>query len=114
MKEINELIVTIAKKKAEAAREIAGEITLNDVKFKEGIHPEEVEMEKGIKELSALLDCKIQSGYEDFCCSEGFVHRVRWFVFEGVRFFEGCFMRLDDVPTETTIFKSKEDLYASV
>lgn len=112
MKEINELIVMIAKKKAEAARESAEKAVINGIVFEEGIQPGEVKLESGAEELSVLLGCTIREGYADL--RGDYAYRVRWFVFEGVHFFEDRLMRADELPEGTTSFANREDLYASV
>ncbi|MDE7234711.1 MAG: hypothetical protein K2N29_06590 [Ruminiclostridium sp.] len=112
MKEINELIVMIAKKKAEAARESAEKAVINGIVFEEGIQPGEVKLESGTEELSALLGCTLREGYADL--RGDYAYRVRWFSFEGVRFFEEKFSRVEEIPEGTMPFANREELYASV
>lgn len=114
MKEINELIVTIAKKKAEAAREAAEAIIVNEIEFKEGIQPGEVELRSGIEELCALMIAggKLQEDYYER--GTGFVSRVRRFVFEDVCFFEEYLLRTEELPEGANVAESREALYASV
>lgn len=109
MKEINEVIVKIAKKKAEAALEAAERVVLNGIVFEEGIQPGEVKLESGAEELSALLGCTLREGYTDL--RGDYAYRVRWFVFEGVHFFEENFLRAEEIPEGTVFLESREELY---
>lgn len=109
MKEINELIVMIAKKKAEAARESAEKAVINGIVFEEGIQPGEVKLESGAEELSVLLGCTLREGYADF--RGDYAYRVRWFVFKGVHFFEDRLMRADELPEGAGVAESREELY---
>lgn len=111
MKEINELIVKIAKKKAEAALEAAERVVINGIVFEEGIQPGEVKLESGAEELSALLGCTLREGYYDI--SGDYAYRVRWFAFEGVHFFEDRLMREDELPEGTKVAENREELYGS-
>lgn len=109
MKEINEVIIKIAKKKAEAALEAAERVVLNDIIFEEGIQPGEVKLESGDEELSALLGCTLREGYTDL--RGDYAYRVRWFAFEGVHFFEDRLMRADELPEGTKVAENREELY---
>lgn len=111
MKEINEVIVKIAKKKAEAALEAAERVVLNDIIFEEGIQPGEVKLESGAEELSALLGCTLREGYYDL--RGDYAYRVRWFAFESVHFFEENFLRSEEIPEGTKIAENRKELYGS-
>ncbi len=112
MKEVNELIRRVAEKKAEAARESADVIAINDIVFDAGTLPGEVRMEKGIEKLCALLGGELHKGYVKSGTS--YAYHVRCFWFNEAIFFEESFLCLNEIPEGAASVDSREELYASM
>ncbi len=112
MKEINELIRRVAEKKAEAARETADVIAINDIVFDAGVLPGEVRMERGIEKLNSLLGGELHEGYVK--SGTDYAYYVRCFRFAEVSFFEETFLRLSEIPEGAGLVDRREDLYVSM
>lgn len=113
MQIIKETIKKVATIKAHAARNAADKTILNEIVFEEGIQPGEVEINSGIESLCKILNGEIHEGYVNH--GTDYTRRVQWFKFENICFFEEHYLCGNDgFPSESKVFGSRGELYASV
>lgn len=113
MEIINETIKKVAELKANAAREAAEEVSIGGVVFGEGILPGEIEIKEGFDLFCAVLKPeRVHFGYvgRNFDLAV----RVYWAEIFGVKFYGRDYVHAADIPEDTKMFESREELYASV